>query len=54
MGRHLRSAARPALVASAYALAVGGLLLLGGRLAGLYAHRRAFVAGLALFGPASP
>ncbi|MEV6823047.1 MFS transporter [Nocardiopsis dassonvillei] len=40
-------------VAHAYTLAFGGLLLLGGRLADLYGHRRVFAAGLALFCAAS-
>ncbi|WP_150251248.1 MFS transporter [Nocardiopsis deserti] len=40
-------------VAHAYTLAFGGLLLLGGRLADLYGHRRVFTAGLALFCAAS-
>ncbi|AEW98060.1 MULTISPECIES: MFS transporter [Streptomycetaceae] len=40
-------------VVSAYALAFAGLLLLGGRLADLYGHRRVFVGGLAVFTAAS-
>ncbi|MGH3237173.1 MAG: MFS transporter [Streptosporangiaceae bacterium] len=40
-------------VASTYGLALGGLLLLGGRLADLLGRRRLFVAGLAVFGAAS-
>ncbi|WP_369990607.1 MFS transporter [Streptosporangium sp. 'caverna'] len=40
-------------VVSAYALAFGGFLLLGGRLADLLGRRRMFIAGLALFGVAS-
>lgn len=40
-------------VVSANALAYGGALLLGGRLADLYGHRRLFMVGLALFGAAS-
>lgn len=40
-------------VVNAYALAFGGLLLLGGRVADLVGHRRALLAGLALFGIAS-
>ncbi|MFI9331739.1 MFS transporter [Kitasatospora sp. NPDC052868] len=40
-------------VVNAYALAFGGLLLLGGRIADLVGHRRALLAGLLLFGLAS-
>ena len=40
-------------VISAYVLAFGGLLLLGGRLADLFGRRRMFIAGLAVFGAAS-
>jgi EmrB/QacA subfamily drug resistance transporter len=40
-------------VVSAYALAFGGFLLLGGRAADLLGRRRVFFAGLALFGVAS-
>ncbi|MFE4976256.1 MFS transporter [Kitasatospora sp. NPDC056651] len=40
-------------VVNAYALAFGGLLLLGGRVADLAGHRRALLAGLAVFGVAS-
>ncbi|MGW6916236.1 MFS transporter [Kitasatospora sp. NPDC054939] len=40
-------------VVNAYALAFGGLLLLGGRIADLVGNRRAMVAGLVLFGLAS-
>lgn len=40
-------------VVNAYTLVFGGLLLLGGRIADLVGHRRAMVAGLALFGVAS-
>jgi EmrB/QacA subfamily drug resistance transporter len=40
-------------VASAYAVAYGGFLLLGGRAADLLGHRRMFVAALALFALAS-
>jgi EmrB/QacA subfamily drug resistance transporter len=40
-------------VAGAYALVFGGSLLLGGRLADLYGHRRVFAAGLGLFTVAS-
>ncbi|MER8101357.1 MFS transporter [Kitasatospora sp. NPDC094016] len=42
-----------AWIVNAYALAFGGLLLLGGRVADLAGHRRALLAGLALFGVAS-
>ena len=40
-------------VANAYALALGGLLLLGGRAGDLFGRRRMFVAGLLLFSAAS-
>src|ERR1700754_3906802 len=40
-------------VFSAYVLAFGGLLLLGGRLADLFGRRRLFIGGLAIFGFAS-
>ncbi|MEU3572236.1 MFS transporter, partial [Kitasatospora sp. NPDC036755] len=40
-------------VVNAYALAFGGLLLLGGRVADLVGHRRSLLAGLAVFGLAS-
>jgi EmrB/QacA subfamily drug resistance transporter len=40
-------------VVSAYILAFGGLLMLGGRLADLFGRRRLFIAGLVLFGLAS-
>ncbi|MDJ1131252.1 MFS transporter [Streptomyces iconiensis] len=40
-------------VVSGYLLAFGGLLLLGGRLADVYGHKRAFLAGLALFSAVS-
>ncbi|MEV4096163.1 MFS transporter [Streptosporangium saharense] len=40
-------------VVHAYALAFGGLLLLGGRLSDLYGRRRLFASGLALFGLSS-
>lgn len=40
-------------VSTAYGLAFGGLLLLGGRLADLYGQRRVFMLGLAVFGLAS-
>lgn len=42
-----------AWVVSAYVLAFGGFLLLGGRLADLLGRRRMFVAGLMIFGGAS-
>lgn len=42
-----------AWVVSAYVLAAGGLLLLGGRLADLIGRRAVFLAGVALFGLAS-
>ncbi|WP_281200359.1 MFS transporter [Nonomuraea candida] len=42
-----------AWVGNAYALVFGGFLLLGGRLADLYGHRRVLAAGLALFTLAS-
>ncbi|GAA4638914.1 MFS transporter [Actinoallomurus vinaceus] len=40
-------------VVNAYTLAFGGLLLLGGRVGDLLGHRRAFIAGVALFTVAS-
>ncbi|MEU5158447.1 MFS transporter [Streptomyces sp. NPDC020875] len=40
-------------VITAYALALGGLLLLGGRIAGAIGHRRAFAVGLVGFAAAS-
>src|SRR5450755_150586 len=40
-------------VVSAYILAFGGMLLLGGRLADLFGRRRLFVIGLSIFGAAS-
>ncbi|WP_461010978.1 MFS transporter [Streptomyces capparidis] len=40
-------------VVNAYALAFGGLMLLGGRLGDIAGHRRTLLAGLALFGAAS-
>src|SRR2546427_1896172 len=42
-----------AWVVNAYMLFFGGFLLLGGRLADLYGHRRLFVAGIAVFTAAS-
>src|SRR2546423_920928 len=42
-----------AWVVNAYMLFFGGFLLLGGRLADLYGHRRLFVTGLAVFTAAS-
>jgi len=47
------TAAEVALVSSAYGLAFAGLLLLGGRIADLYGHRRVLVVGIALFAAAS-
>ncbi|HEX5597018.1 MAG TPA: MFS transporter [Micromonosporaceae bacterium] len=38
---------------AAYSLSFGGLLLLGGRLADLFGHRRVFIIGVALFALAS-
>ncbi|GAA2681218.1 MFS transporter [Nonomuraea recticatena] len=46
-GRHL------AWMGNAYALVFAGFLLLGGRLADLYGHRRVLAAGLGLFTAAS-
>src|SRR4051794_33389365 len=40
-------------VVNAYVLALGGLLLLGGRLADLLGRRRVFMGGLVVFGLAS-
>ncbi len=40
-------------IVTAYALAFGGFLLLGGRLADLFGRRRIFLAGVALFATAS-
>ena len=40
-------------VITAYILAFGGLLMLGGKLADLYGRRRLFIGGLVLFGVAS-
>lgn len=42
-----------ALVTTAYGLAFGGLLMLGGRLADLAGHRRTFLAGVLVFGAGS-
>src|SRR2546426_8968804 len=42
-----------AWVVNAYMLFFGGFLLLGGRLADLYGHRRLFVAGIVVFTPAA-
>ncbi|GGZ37976.1 MFS transporter [Streptomyces inusitatus] len=47
------SAGSLAWVVNAYTLVFGGLLLLGGRLADLFGHRRTMIAGLLLFGIAS-
>jgi EmrB/QacA subfamily drug resistance transporter len=47
------STASLAWVVNAYLLAYGGFLLLGGRLADLFGHRRLFTAGIALFTLAS-
>ncbi len=46
---------RPGLawVVNGYVLMVGGLLLLGGRLADLFGRRRLFLAGVLVFGVAS-
>ena len=41
------------LVSSAYGLAFGGLLLLGGRLADAWGRRRVFITGVVIFGLAS-
>src|SRR4051794_41888823 len=43
-----------AWVVNAYLLTYGGLLLLGGRLGGLYGHRRLFLFGIPLFTPPPP
>lgn len=45
--------AQLAFVTSAYGLAFGGLLLLGGRLADLFGRRRVFLAGVVVFGVGS-
>ncbi len=47
------SASALSWVVSAYTLAFGGLLLLGGRIADLFGHRRTMLGALALFGAAS-
>ncbi|MFI6291666.1 MFS transporter [Nonomuraea sp. NPDC050790] len=49
---HLTDAAR-AWAVTAYALAFGGLLLIGGRLADRFGHKQAFIAGLVGFALAS-
>jgi MFS family permease len=54
IGRHFHaSITELSWVVSAYILAFGGLLMLGGRLADLFGRRRLFVAGLVIFGLAS-
>jgi EmrB/QacA subfamily drug resistance transporter len=54
IGRHFHaSVTELSWVVSAYILAFGGLLMLGGRLADLFGRRRMFVAGLVIFGFAS-
>jgi EmrB/QacA subfamily drug resistance transporter len=54
IGRHFHaSITELSWVVSAYILAFGGLLMLGGRLADLFGRRRMFVAGLVIFGVAS-
>src|SRR3954447_5100554 len=54
IGRDLHaSTASLSWVVTAYILAFGGLLLLGGRLADLFGRRRMFIAGLGIFGAAS-
>jgi EmrB/QacA subfamily drug resistance transporter len=54
IGRHFHaSITELSWVVSAYILAFGGLLMLGGRLADLFGRRRLFVAGLVIFGFAS-
>ncbi len=47
------SATGLAWVSSAYTLAFGGLLLLGGRVGDIFGRRRVFIAGLVVFGAAS-
>ena len=49
---HLSDAAK-SWVITAYVLAFGGLLLLGGRVGDLVGHKRAFIGGVALFTAAS-
>ena len=52
--RHFHLAdAHLAWIVNGYALAFGGLLLLGGRLADLYGRRRMFLIGIAVFSTAS-
>jgi EmrB/QacA subfamily drug resistance transporter len=53
IGRLGFSAQTLQLVVSAYAVAFGGVLLLGGRAADLFGRRRMFVGGLALYAAAS-
>jgi EmrB/QacA subfamily drug resistance transporter len=54
IGRHFHaSITELSWVVSAYILAFGGLLMLGGRLADLFGRRRLFVSGLVIFGLAS-
>ena len=53
IGRLGFSAQTLQLVVSAYAVAFGGFLLLGGRAADLFGRRRMFVGGLLLYGAAS-
>lgn len=54
VGHDLRAgAAGLSWVANAYLITFGGLLLLGGRAADLFGHRRLFTAGLALLAAAS-
>jgi EmrB/QacA subfamily drug resistance transporter len=54
IGTHMHaSTSELSWVISAYVLAFGGLLLLGGRLADLFGRRRLFIAGLIVFGLAS-
>jgi EmrB/QacA subfamily drug resistance transporter len=54
IGRDLRLGAQALpWVANAYVLTYGGLLLFGGRIADVVGRRRAFVAGLAVFGAMS-